>query len=205
MPQLKVIYTDTVATGEMTTTTSGPAISMDGAQIFSVQCNVDVDTPANKTFASTAVNITNENITITAHGYTTGLKVQISNPGSLPTGIVALTDYFVIVIDANTIQLASSLVLALAGTPINISAQGSGTNTVEVTALAGANVKLQKTNILNPGANDWSDEGSATNITVDGLVFFEKVPPACLFMRLIFTLTAGRMNASNSYVVKGLN
>ncbi len=205
MPQLKVLYTEAVSTGEMTTTTNSAAVSLDGAQTFSVQCNVDVDTPSNKTFASTAVDTSNEHITIAAHGYTTGLKVQISNPGTLPTGILAVTDYFVINFDVDTIMLASTLVLALAGTPINISAQGSGTNTVNVTAIAGASVKLQKSNVQNPGGSDWNDEGSATNITADGLVYLDKVDPTSLYMRVSYTLTAGRMIATNNFVVKGLN
>lgn len=202
MPQLKIIYEATQTEDDMVTTTNGETITLDGCQTFSAQCVVDVDTPANKTFLAAAVTVNPVNtITITAHGYTTGLKVQVSNPGSLPTGISAVTDYFVIVIDANTIKLASSLVFALAGTSISITNIGSGTNTVEVTAIAGANVKLQKSN----DGESWTDEGSATNITADANVFLEKASPCFKYMRVVYTLTAGSMSASNLILVKGLN
>lgn len=209
MPQLKVIVQDTLTVNNITGTTNSTAFSLDGAMMVAVQCSVDVNTPSNKTFASTAVNTGNENITITSHGYPTGLKVQVSNPGTLPTGITALTDYFVISIDTNTIQLASSLANALAGTPINITAQGSGTNTVEVTALAGANVRLQVSNDAS-SPTIWSDLTSATNITVDGVVYLSSsmastTPPFGNFVRIQYTLTAGSMSTSNVVVVKGLN
>lgn len=69
------------------------------------------------------------------HKATHGLKtgdgpLQASNSGgALPTGIVAVTDYWVIRIDANTFYLATSLANALAGTHLLISDNGSGTNT----------------------------------------------------------------------------
>lgn len=201
MPNLKVINSVTQLTGNINTTAYGAAISLDGAQMFSAQVNADVNTPAAKTFAAAAVNTTDDTATITAHGFTTGLKGQVANPGTLPTGLVALTDYFIIAVDANTVKFASSLANALAGTQLDLTAQGSGTNTFTPTAIAGGNVKLQKS---NDGTN-WSDEGAATNITADGLVWLEKVDPTSLYMRLAFTLTAGQLSASSVYVVKGLN
>lgn len=201
MPQIKVINSATQTVTSAVTTNNGTAISLDGATTFSVQCNVDVNTPAAKVFASTAVDVTANTATITAHGFTTGLKGQLTSSGTLPAGLSLLTDYFIIVVDANTVQFASSLVLALAGTAIDLTTQGTGNDTFTPTALAGATVKLQKS---NDGTN-WSDEGSATNITVDGLVWLEKEFPQALYMRVSYTLTAGSLSASNVYVVKGPN
>jgi len=63
-------------------------------------------------------------VTHTAHGMLTGCKIQFDNtgegtPGTLPTGGTPLafdTDYFVIVIDANTYELHTTLAGALIGT-----------------------------------------------------------------------------------------
>lgn len=301
MGSLKVLNTGTQTTGEMTGTTYGAAISLDGAFSFGAQCNVTVDTPAAQNFLSgvaaskviqdltytsptrgtggnsvtvaytgggtagsevvsvvgnaisiqiqsgvstatqirtafnavgaatalatctvsgtgsnaqttvsaqsltggvnSAVNTSTDQVTITSHGFTTGDKGQLTSTGTLPAGLSTSTDYFIIAVDANTIKFASSLANALAGTAIDITDQGSSgaTNTFTPTAIAGANVKLQKS---NDGTN-WSDEGSATNITATGLVYLEKINPTALYMRLAFTLTAGQMNSSNVYVVKG--
>lgn len=86
----------------------------------------------NHTFADTDVNTGTERITVTGHGYSTGTVFTLTNPGTLPTPFVISTNYYVIRIDANTIQVATSLALALAGTPINITNAGSGTNTIHV-------------------------------------------------------------------------
>jgi len=76
--------------------------------------------------------------TLTSHGFKTGIKVQVSNSGgALPTGLAAATDYYIIKIAANTFKLASGLVDANAGTPINLTSDGTGTNTVTPQAVAG--------------------------------------------------------------------
>lgn len=201
MPQIKAIFQGTQTVTSITSTTNGAAVDVTGALTFSAQVNADVNTPTNKTFAAAAVNVNTEVITLSNHAYPTGLKVQISNPGTLPTGISGTTDYFIINLTTSTFQLASTLLNAQAGTPINITAQGSGTNTVEVTALAGGAVKLQKS---NDGTN-WSDEGSATNITADAVIYLEKAAPTSIFMRLSYTLTAGSYSASSVVAVKGPN
>lgn len=83
-------------------------------------------------FASTAVDAATDLITvpINVDRWLTGMKVQMTTTGTLPTGIVALTDYYVIRMSATTIKLASSLANALAGTAVNITAAGSGTHTI---------------------------------------------------------------------------
>ncbi len=84
---------------------------------------------ADKVF--TADNTT-EIFTAATHGLTTGDgPFQVSNAGgALPTGLAAATDYWVIVIDANTFKLATSLANAIAGTNLAISTNGTGTQTL---------------------------------------------------------------------------
>ncbi len=67
-----------------------------------------------------------------AHGLKTGDgPVQVSNSGgALPSGLTAVTDYWVIRIDADTFYLATSLALALAGTNLLLAGDGTGTQTL---------------------------------------------------------------------------
>lgn len=61
----------------------------------------------------------------------TGTRVRVSNSGgALPTGLVAATDYFVIRLSNTTCNLATSYANAIAGTKIDITATGSGTQTM---------------------------------------------------------------------------
>jgi hypothetical protein len=153
------------------------------------------------TGADSEVDTTTDRITIPSHGLPLGLKGQLTSTGTLPTGLALATDYFVIVIDANTIQLASSLANAEAGTAINITSQGSSgaVNTFTPTALAGATVQLQKS---NDGTN-WSNDGAAVAITGSGSVWIEKDRPPYRWARLQYTLTAGSYAAVPKVLVKG--
>lgn len=75
-------------------------------------------------------------LTATAHGLQTGDgPVRVSNSGgALPTGLAADTDYYVIRASANTFSLATTRENAIAGTAINLTADGSGTHTLSDTA-----------------------------------------------------------------------
>lgn len=76
------------------------------------------------------VTVTNE-ITLTAHGYPTGLKVQFQTTGALPDNVAAGTVYYIIARDANTVALAATLADALADTNIGFDGNaGSGSSTV---------------------------------------------------------------------------
>jgi hypothetical protein len=99
-------------------------------------------------------SLTADTITISAHGFYTGLKLRLTSTGTLPTGLATGTDYYVIVIDANTIQLSAALAGALAATvvPIDITAYGSTGETATFTpvAVSACSYKLQKSNSWDP-------------------------------------------------------
>jgi hypothetical protein len=82
------------------------------------------------------VSDTAETRRLTAHGLLTGDgPVQVSNGGgALPTGLTAATDYWVIRTGASTLKFASSLALALAGTALPLSTDGTGVQTLADTA-----------------------------------------------------------------------
>lgn len=80
----------------------------------------------------TAVDTGTETLTAIAHGLTTGDRTRVRNvDGALPTGLSSATDYFAIRVDADNVKLATSNANAIAGTAINLTGAGSGTNTLE--------------------------------------------------------------------------
>jgi microcystin-dependent protein len=86
---------------------------------------------ANQAVLPAAVNITTEEITVTGHSYRrTGFRVRVSSSGTIIGGLAISTDYYVIIVNANTIKLATTRANALAGTAINLTSQGTGTHTI---------------------------------------------------------------------------
>lgn len=149
---------------------------------------------------SAAVSTTGETATITAHGQYTGAKVALTTGGTLPTGLSA-TNYWLIVVDANTVKFATSLANSAAGTAVDITTPGFGTHTITPTALAttGAVCKLQ---VSNDGTN-FSDVTSATvTITVAGSSYWELCIQATgkllrpKVLRVLFTPTTGTVTLS---------
>jgi hypothetical protein len=60
--------------------------------------------------------------------------VRLTTSGALPGGLSLLTDYWVIVVDANTIQLAETFDRAMNSLPITLSSDGTGTHTISKTS-----------------------------------------------------------------------
>lgn len=90
--------------------------------------NVDYTILADDTFTSVATGT--ENITVTAHNFVTSDKVRLTTGGTFPSPLATGTDYFVINVDANNIQLATTNDLAIDGTPVNLTTAGTGTHTI---------------------------------------------------------------------------
>lgn len=68
-------------------------------------------------------------ITWNNHGLLTGMRLQLTTTGALPTGLSTGISYYVIVVDANTFSLATSLANAATLTKIATSGTQSGTHT----------------------------------------------------------------------------
>ena len=80
-------------------------------------------------FVAADVDTGDDHITSAAHGLATGQAVRITTDDTIPTGLVAGTTYYAIKVDANDFRLAATYALAVAGTDIDITAQGVGTHT----------------------------------------------------------------------------
>lgn len=160
--------------------------------------------PANQTFTYTSGNT----VTSTAHGYLTGLAVQLTTTGSLPTGLATLTTYYLIVVDANTLSFATSAANAAAGNAIALSGSASGTNTIVPNALAGS-VKVQKNNentesMANGNTPVWVDVAAATTFSTGATTLNFTHPTAFAGFHSLRVVTAitggmatfyGRLNA----------
>jgi len=144
---------------------------------------------------------TTDTIYVPTHGYSNGFKIRLTTTGTLPAPFMTATDYFVIVVDEDTIQLASSLSNAFAETPIDITNQGSNgaTNTITGVALAGASVTFQ---CSNDGTN-WADIQAATAITVDGSTFLNQPNVSYRYFKAVKALTSGQVDLQGLILVIG--
>jgi hypothetical protein len=137
-------------------------------------------TTVTKTFLDANVNTGTEEITIATHGFTANQQVYLSNSGgALPTGLSATTLYYVLVVNANTIQLS----LTSGGAAVDITAAaGGGTHTVGYashvlpvlfplgsdrgTLVRGNAVQFPKGHILAVGDGTLRINGTALNATL---------------------------------------
>lgn len=69
-------------------------------------------------------------VTKSAHGFTSGMRVQFTTTGTLPTGVSLSTTYWVLVLTVNTFHLSTSLANLQAGIYVATSGTQSGTHTV---------------------------------------------------------------------------
>lgn len=77
---------------------------------------------------ASAVNVTNNTITVASHGYSTGdVVVYDRNGGTIVSGLTNYGIYYVIVVNSNTIKLAISETNATLGNAIDLTVVGSGT------------------------------------------------------------------------------
>ncbi len=194
---LKQLSSITQVLASIAAPASGTAVPLNRVKTFSAQCNITVNTAAQADFTAVA---STDILTSAAHGLFLGSVVQVSNSGGgLPAGLSALTNYFVIPINANTFYLATTLANAQAGTHIDITTNGTGTQTFTPTALASGSVQLQKS---NDGTN-WVNEGSSVSVGASGSFWLEKVDPAGAFMRVAYSLASGSFLASTVILSQG--
>jgi hypothetical protein len=100
----------TTATAQATTNTLGQS------DTFTADASTEL-----LTFTSTA-NIPSNLLT--------GTRVQVSTTTTLPGGLAAATNYYVIKVSDSTVKLATSYANAIAGTAIDITSTGTGTHTM---------------------------------------------------------------------------
>lgn len=121
-------------------------INIDYAFSFlSYQIRADIVAGANNI---ESVSLTNYTFTRANHGFFTGAKGRLSTTGTLPAGLSAGVDYYVIVLNFNEFQIATSLANATAtpAIPVTFTTIGSGALTFTGSTLTAGSVKLQFSN-----------------------------------------------------------
>ena len=108
----------------------GYSIQLGGTSFLTNSNALNVDGPSTSPDIDVAnswsiSDVDNDSITITNHGYSTGDAVQYLAADN-DAGLVSGTTYYVINVDANTIQLASNDSNALAGTELSLTGDGFG-------------------------------------------------------------------------------
>lgn len=186
--------------GSLTYGQNSSALTLENVEGFSIVINANENTPGVDNFVAADVSVADNTITLTGHLFLTGLKVALTGT-NLPTGLSA-TDYYVIKVDANTIKLATSSANAIAGTAVDITAQGTTADAaLTPAAIGGASVKLQASN----DGTTYADVGSATNITADANILFNVDRPMYKYARLAFAITAGQVDITSVSVIKSDN
>lgn len=189
-----------------TTSSSVSSVAFDMTQmvVFEVMASLTDVTPALQTFTSGNVNTGTDQVTITGHGFLTGLKVRLTTGGALPTGLAINTDYYIIRISANVIQFATSQANALAGTAIDLTAAGSGTSTVTPQAIEGT-VRLEKSDEAFPATPIWFPIAASTQLVLATSVlnWLDK-DVSFNALRVVMTITSGAATISARISAKGV-
>lgn len=134
------------------------------------------------------VNVAGDYITEAAHGHPLGLAVLYST-GSNKTigGLTDQTTYYVIPRDADTLQLASSLANAEAGTEIDLTSAEDATFTLKPLAFASAANDGFKWQGSNDGETFYDLSTSSAPYHSDSGVLTQFVDYAGKFLRIVFT------------------
>ena len=203
----------TKITGTATSTTMGfnssgeriPRTSFDvsNAQSAVIAATIDVATPSAGTSAAANWD-TSDVITVTSHGFYTGLVGQVTTSGALPTGISGSTNYYVRWLSANTFSLydtyAHAIDIGSTTGIVNITNVGSGNHTFTPTAIAGCTVALEGS--LDNGATYVTVPNSSRTVTADATEVWEIDYIRYTNLRFLPTLTSGLITIASQVLIK---
>lgn len=197
-----IIFKDPINTTSNDILVAGEAIAITADSYSDFEGDFDIATvtdyvPSTDAFVDGDVDVADDEITLTAHSYYTGLVGQLTTTGALPAGLALTTDYYIIVIDEDTVSLASSLEDAIAGIAVDITAAaGTGTHTFTPAALstdnaltytASGSLTLPVTSIL-----DQADISIIKNYTTIGVHDFWYVQSNLKTQRIVAVTSQGK-------------
>ncbi len=165
--------------------------------------SITAASPATTPGVASTINVSANTITIASHGWTTGLKVQNTiDGGSLPTGVTASEDEFVIVVDANTIKLADTYAAAIAGTARDITNQGTGGQiiTITPTAIGGGVIHLEGS---VDGITYFDIASMTANMTGTSSAMWNVADIGYMYVRVNAVVTAGQVYVVSKISQKG--
>lgn len=123
---------------------------------------------ATSAFTDTDVTAGSDEITLTAHAFNNGDKVQFTTDDTLPDPLAVLTDYWVIYVDANTVKVAASQKDAELGIAIDLTDGGTGNHSMNGQVFEIRALDVHVINPVNVSATDLDirDLTQADEITV---------------------------------------
>lgn len=149
-----VSFPFTIAKADLVALTTGT--STVASKRFEARSSENV-TAITEVFAPGAVNTGADTITV-VRDFTTGEKVRFTTVTTLPAPLQLTTDYWIIRVDATTIQVALSLSDAYAGTEINLTTQGVGNHTVHLYSVGVTCYQQQTKDTVIIGESDGTTE-----------------------------------------------
>lgn len=157
------------------------------------------------TLGVSGVNLADNTHYTLAHGLVTGLKGQLTTSTTLPTGLAAATDYYIIKVSADRYKFASTYANALVGTAVNITAVGVGNHTFTSTALS-ASTKLQKSNDGTTWYDVHDDEvlggANSQTISADGGMLWTIPDAPYKYVKQVLTIAAGQLTMHSLAISK---
>jgi hypothetical protein len=157
--------------------------------------------------ANPTVHTSTNTIDATAHGFLTGMKARVAiSAGSLPSPLSAGVDYFVIRVNDDSFKLATTRAFALAGTAIDITTEGTDSQTITVTAQANAGTVVVEYSIdLEERQGRRWRTYATTNLVTDTSPDVSKTADVEFHaVRPVLSVTAGILkNASVTFYGKG--
>jgi hypothetical protein len=129
----------------------------------------DFETAFSNTTGNTfSFSVSGSTFTATGHNFVNGNIVQFYTTGTLPTGISAATDYYVINVSGSTFQVSTTY----GGSAVTLSSSGSGTlqvrNLVVVTGIVGANYIFTVTSSVLTAAYHNFANGNIVQVSTTG-------------------------------------
>jgi len=107
---------------------------MSASENYIVASDIDnwpVSVEATEDFETTAIDTSTDKITV-ANDIATCTELKFSSTGAVPSPLVVGIVYYAINVDATHIKVATTPVLAAAGTAIDLTDVGSGTHTLDI-------------------------------------------------------------------------
>lgn len=179
---------------------SSAAFSLDHMVLADLTATITGANPTAKVFTAADTDI----LTTVAHGYATGMKCQVASDTTLPAGLTGGTDYYAIVLTADTFKLAVSQANALAGTAVDVTDAGTGVHTLTPTATIAGSIKLQKNDQPDDVTARWVDiTSSSQNFTATIDLAWALVDIGYRQLRAVVTVTSGTVTAALRINAKG--
>lgn len=144
----------TIALADLVALTAGTTLV--SSKRFEARAAVNV-TAVTEVFAPAAVNTGADTITV-VRDFTTGEKVRFTTVTTLPAPLQLATDYYIIRVNATTIQVAATLADAYAGIEINLTTQGVGNHTVHLYSVGVTCYQQQTKDTVIIGESDGTTE-----------------------------------------------